>query len=97
MLFPAEFDSFTYLLLSKPKAFLLLSFFYIESRDANSLKIIYYPKDLYYSGHRKVLTKSQIRCALPILEERGFISISSISNNRQAFEITLLHKEFLYE
>jgi len=96
MLFPAEFNSFTFLLLTKPKAFLLLSLFYIESRDKNSLTFVYFPQDLSYAGHRKVLTKSQIRAALPILEEMEFISITK-TLNKSLIEVTLLHKEFLYE
>ena len=98
MLFPAYYDPFTDLFLTKPKAFLLLSYFYIESRDENSLIISYRIEDLSYCGHRKVLTKAQAKVALQVLEKRGFIAIKRSSEPylKKRLEITLLYEEFLY-
>jgi len=91
------YNPFLSLFFYRQNAFLLLSYFHLEALQNDSRTFSYYPKDLKEVGSKVILKKEQIRKILPLLEEKGFISIKRETHRKPLIEITLLTEGFLYE
>jgi hypothetical protein len=92
-----KYDYYLSLFFYRTNAFLLLSYFHLKAEQDNSKTFSYYPSDLKIVGSKIVLKKEQIRKILPLLEQKGFISIKRESHMKPIIEITLLKEGFLYE
>jgi hypothetical protein len=91
-----ESQAYLHIILTKPQAFLLLSYLHLRALVYRSNTFTYTPGELRTVGCRPVLTSQQARRMLLFLQERGYISITKITHMRPLVEVTLLRGEFPY-
>ena len=87
-------DLYIFLLLRRPQAFLLLSYFHLQTRDVRPNTFSFCPREIRDIGCKPVLTKAQVKKQLLFLEKNGYLLVNRESHRRPIIEITLLHGEF---
>lgn len=91
-------EVYTHFLLTHPRPFLLMSYFYLVAK-ALKKKSFYFKTDEFQTvGHKPVLNPQQVRSAIKFLEKRGFISIEKHQDRhlRNHIFVTILNEDFLY-